>query len=131
MVGEPQLRVVLDSPVPVYRQIVDQIRAYCVQGFLAPGQQLPSVRELAGALGAHHNTVAEAYRTLADEGWLDVRHGRRVTVLDRAQPIQPPADAAGTSGLRLRSLIAELIAQGFDSSWIRSQVEAALKGRAG
>jgi GntR family transcriptional regulator len=130
MLGEPQLRIVLDSPVPVYRQIVDQVRGYCVQGSLAPGAQLPSVRQLAASLGAHHNTIAEAYRTLAMEGWLDVRHGRRVTVLDRAKPRKPAADAAGAGGIRLRSLIVELIAQGFDPSWIRKQVDAALKGRA-
>lgn len=126
---EPQLRVVLDSPIPVYRQIVDQLRAYCVQGTLPAGAQLPSVRELAAALGAHHNTIAEAYRTLAQEGWLDVRHGRRVTVLDRAQPPKPAPDAAGTGGQRLRHLIAELLAQGFDEPWIRKQIEAALHGR--
>jgi GntR family transcriptional regulator len=130
MARPPELRVVLDSPVPVYRQIVDQIRAHCVQGTLTPGTQLPSVRQLAASLGAHHNTVAEAYRTLAHEGWLDVRHGRRVTVVDRAQPLRPPPDAAGTSGLRLRGFIAELLAQGFDERWIRKQIEAALGGRA-
>jgi GntR family transcriptional regulator len=130
MSGEPQLRIVLDSPVPIYRQIVDQIRAHCVQGTLVPGAQLPSVRELAASLGAHHNTVAEAYRTLAHEGWLAVRHGRRVIVLDRAQPLRPLAAAAGDNGLRLHGLIAELLAQGFDAPWIRQQIEAALNGRA-
>ena len=129
MSNGPLLRVVLDSPVPAYRQIVDQVRAHCVQGALAAGAVLPSVRQLAASLGVHHNTIAEAYRTLAEEGWVDVRHGRRVTVLDRAQPGRPPAEAAQISGLRLRHLIAELLAQGLDELWIRRQIEAALTGR--
>ena len=126
----PLLRVVLDSPVPAYRQIVDQVRAHCVQGALAAGAVLPSVRQLAASLGVHHNTIAEAYRTLAEEGWLDVRHGRRVTVLDRAQPGRPAEEATKAGGQRLRHLIAELLAAGFDEPWVRKQIEAALTGRA-
>ena len=68
---------------PAYRQIVDGMRILLVSGKLAPGSELPSVRRMAMDLGVHFNTVAEAYRTLAEEGWIDLRHGRGATVVKR------------------------------------------------
>jgi DNA-binding transcriptional regulator YhcF (GntR family) len=66
----------LHSPIPLYRQIADAIRTLLVAGTLVPGDILPPVRRLAIDLGLHFNTVAEAYRALALEGWLDLRRGR-------------------------------------------------------
>jgi DNA-binding transcriptional regulator YhcF (GntR family) len=124
-----ELRVVLDSPVPVYRQVVDQIRTLCVESRLLPGERLPSVREIAGQLGVHFNTIADAYRSLADEGWLVIEHGRGARVRDRLIP-KPmrPADAVQQSD-RLRHLIAELRGKGLDPEWIRAEVNAALGGK--
>ncbi len=64
-----KIRIDLSSTVPAYRQIVDALRVLLVEGTLPPGSDLPSVRRLAMELGVHFNTVGEAYRTLADEGW--------------------------------------------------------------
>jgi len=125
------IRVILDSRVPVYRQLVDQLRALCVEGRLKPEQKLPSVREMAANLGVHHNTVAEAYRTLADEAWLAIEHGRGVRVLDRRTPLTPTAQAEADFGARLRNLIAELRAQGFAPGWIQREVDAALRATGG
>lgn len=125
---EPHIRIVLDDPSPVYRQIVDQVRTLCVEGALQPGQSLPSVRQLAASLGIHFNTVAEAYRALADEGWLEVKQGRSVRIMDRTPP-RPPTRAVTTQHrLRLRHLVAELQSQGFSSEWIRHEIESVLKG---
>lgn len=128
MKTEPQLRIVLDGPIPVYRQIVDQIRTLCVEGILTPGATLPSVRQLAASLGIHFNTVAEAYRTLAEEEWLEVRQGRGATVLVRNPRQQPSAAATTLQSTRLRHLIAELRAHGMSPEWIRQEIEAALGG---
>jgi GntR family transcriptional regulator len=122
-----QLRVILDHPTPAYRQVCDQLRALCVQGALEPGDKLPSVRELAGQLGVHHNTVAEAYRTLADEGFLAVEQGRGVRVLDRRSPKPPTIKRSAEHSSRLHHLVAELRGLGLDPQWIRQQVDAALK----
>jgi GntR family transcriptional regulator len=121
-----QIRVILDGPVPVYRQIVDAIRAHIVAGRLTPGTKLPTVRELAASLGIHFNTVAEAYRVLADEGFLSIEGRRGATILDRALPLTPKASAQADAGSRLRHLVAELQSKGLSPDWIRSETEAAL-----
>ena len=121
-----QIRVVLDGPVPVYRQIVDAIRAHIVGGRLAPGTKLPTVRALAASLGIHFNTVAEAYRVLAEEGFLSIEGRRGAIILDRAQPRSPSPTAQADAGSRLRHLIAELQSKGLTPDWIRSETEAAL-----
>jgi len=105
------LQIDLASAVPAYRQISSGLRTMLVDGTLAPGAQLPTVRRLANDLGVHHNTVAEAYRVLADEGWIEMRRRHGVTVLDRAQP-KPPSDSRESFVRRLRELTAEAQSEG-------------------
>ena len=76
------IRVQLDSDQPIEEQLVRQLRQAVAQGQLEPGQRLASARQLAADLGVHWNTVARAYRRLAAEGLLTVRHGRGVAVRD-------------------------------------------------
>ncbi len=92
MAGAPRIRIDLNSPVPATRQIADGLRVELVEGRLKPGDYLPSVRRIAMELGVHFNTVAEAYRVLASEGWLDLRHGRGATVVERTQPAHGNAE---------------------------------------
>ena len=113
--ADPILTIDLASTVPVYRQIVDALRALLVAGSLPPGHLLPTVRHLAAQLGVHHNTVAQAYRCLAEEGWLDLRRRRGAQVLKRTHP--PPGPAAGALAedrfaRRLRELAASARAEG-------------------
>ena len=107
------LRIDLKSSTPVYRQIVDGLRILLVNGELRPGDPLPPVRRLALDLGVHFNTVAEAYRTLAGEGWLDIARRSGVRVLDRATPRRAGPDAAHNFQRRLQELVAEVQAGGF------------------
>jgi GntR family transcriptional regulator len=118
------LRIDLDSDVPAYRQIVDGLRILLVNGKLAPGSELPSVRRIAVDLGVHFNTVAEAYRTLADEGWLELRHGRGATVVER----DAPAASAGKVTefrRRLRALVAEMQSQGASAAKLSVELRTA------
>ena len=110
-----RIRIDLHAPVPVIRQIADQLRARLVEGALAPGDALPSVRRLAVDLGVHFNTVADAYRTLAAEGWLDVSQGRSVRVRARTAPAASPA-ARQHFRSRLRQLVADARAQGLSAA---------------
>ena len=107
----PVVQIDLSSPVAVYGQILAALRTVLVSGAMKPGDQLPTVRALAIDLGVNHNTVAEAYRLLALEGWLDLRQGRGATVLDRHTPAPKPEDASRFAK-RLEELVAEAIAAG-------------------
>jgi DNA-binding transcriptional regulator YhcF (GntR family) len=115
------LRINLDSDVPAYRQIVDRIRILLVGGKLAPGAELPSVRRVAMDLGVHFNTVAEAYRTLAEEGWLDLRHGRGARVVKRDAP-SVNAERLVEFRHRLRALVAESQAQGASTTKLSQEL---------
>jgi GntR family transcriptional regulator len=118
----PLVRIDLESPVPTYRQIVDALRIHLVEGQLAPGDVLPSVRRLALELGIHFNTVAQAYRELAEEGWLDLKHGRRATVLLRGVPAAASRGTQRDFERRLREMVAEMRAGGLSSAAIAAQL---------
>ncbi len=122
------LRIDLDSPVPLYRQIVDAFRALLVSRKLQPGDQLPPVRQLAIDLGIHFNTVAEAYRTLAEEGWLDLKRRRGALVLDRAQPREAGPEAVTTFAQRLRELIAKVQTTGVPRKLIARELRRLAEG---
>ena len=68
-------RLNLESGVPVYRQIMDQVRAGMASGSLVAGDQLPTMRQLAVDLAINPNTVARAYRELELGGLLDTHQG--------------------------------------------------------
>jgi len=70
-----QLGLDLDSGVPVYRQIIDQVVGGIAAGTLAAGQQLPTVRQLAVDLAINPNTVIRAYRELEIRGVLETQQG--------------------------------------------------------
>ena len=63
------------SGVPVYRQILEQVQFAIARGRLAPGEQLPTVRQLAVDLSINPNTVVRAYRQLEIEGVLETQQG--------------------------------------------------------
>src|SRR2546425_3181173 len=70
-----QFRLDLRSGVPVYRQIIDQVLMAIASGALAPGDQLPTVRQLAVDLSINPNTVIRAYRELEIRGVLETEQG--------------------------------------------------------
>src|SRR3974377_1988895 len=84
------------NPLPKYLQIVEQIRSFAAEGKLAPGAQLPSVRQLGGDLGININTVLTAYHALEAEDIILLRHGARAVIHPRLErPAIPlPGDIA-------------------------------------
>ena len=121
--GEPpRIRIDSASGVPAVRQIADSLRVHLVDGRLAPGSALPSVRRLAIELGVHFNTVAEAYRQLAAEGWLDLKHGRSAVVVERAVPAVKDAAWAEDFHGRLRGIVAQMRSQGISADSIAAEL---------
>lgn len=70
------------SEVPVTTQIVEQIQDRVLNGELKPGDQLPTVRQMAADLRVNFNTVARAYRMLDEAGLISTQHGRGTFVLE-------------------------------------------------
>jgi DNA-binding transcriptional regulator YhcF (GntR family) len=106
------LRVDLKSSIPVYRQIVDGLRILLVNRELHPGDPMPPVRRLALDLGVHFNTVAEAYRTLAEEGWLEIGRRSGARVVARAVPSRVDPQSGEIFQQRLKELVAEQQSRG-------------------
>jgi GntR family transcriptional regulator len=74
----PKLHLQIDERcgVPVYRQMMDQFKYYVAGGTLRPGDQIPSIRELAAALAVNPTTVVKAYTELERAGVIEKRHGK-------------------------------------------------------
>ena len=117
------LQIDLSSDLPVYEQIVRGLRAMLVSGAFQPGEQLPPVRQVALDLGVHHNTVAEAYRVLAVEGWLDLRRGRGATVVERRGP-KPTPEARRRFVRSLEELAAKALAEGVSKAVVAGELSS-------
>lgn len=76
------------SSEPIYRQLVEQTRRLIAGGQLAPGQNMPSVREIASALALNPMTVSKAYGILEMEGVLSRRRGLGMIVADGSRDAQ-------------------------------------------
>lgn len=81
-----EFRLDLHSGVPVYRQLIDQVLGGIAGGVLTPGDQLPTVRQVAVDLSINPNTVARAYREMEIRGVLDTQQGTGTFVSN--QPVK-------------------------------------------
>ena len=70
------LQINFKSGMPIYLQIVDQVRAAAASGALRPGEALPSIRPLAEELRVNRNTIAKAYTELESQGVIETLPGR-------------------------------------------------------
>jgi GntR family transcriptional regulator len=119
----PSFRLKLDlrSGVPVYRQIIDQVRGGMAAGTLAAGDQLPTVRQLAVDLAINPNTVLRAYRELELGGTLETHQGTGTFISEKkisrnnaererqlAQLANEFAARAGAAGFMVEELLERL-----------------------
>jgi GntR family transcriptional regulator len=117
------------SGVPIYLQLMEQVKHAVETGVLRPGDQLPGIRALAEQLVVNPNTIAKAYRELQHEGVIDLRHGSgafisqgdgvgRRPVLVRA--VQPLVSGL-IERLRARGLTDDEIRRLFDAELARAE----------
>jgi GntR family transcriptional regulator len=92
------------SPTPLYAQIAARVRVGVASGELTPGETLPSVRTLARTLRVNPATVVQAYRDLATDGFVEIRHGQGTFVRDVPGPLLADERAAHASRLVRRLL---------------------------
>lgn len=116
-----QFALDLHSGVPVYRQLIDQVRSGVASGSLNAGDQLPTVRQLAVDLAINPNTVMRAYRELELGGMLETHQGTGTFISDKklekksaererqlAQMAGEFAARAGAAGFSLEDVIDRL-----------------------
>ena len=115
-------RLNLESGVPVYRQIIDQVHAGRASGSLAPGQRLPTVRQLAVDLKVNPNTVVRAYRELELTGFLTTHQGTG-TFLTEAKMERSVAEHEE----KLDRLVAEFVARAGREGFTIRELRARLK----
>ena len=82
------IRIEGSSSVPIYRQIIDQIRDQVASGILKVAEQLPSVRSLASELAVNQNTVLKVYNELCREGVLRMERGSGTFVAETSETKQ-------------------------------------------
>jgi GntR family transcriptional regulator len=108
-----------ESGVPIYMQIVDRIKQMIVSGQLQPGQQLPTMRQLAIDLRVNYNTVGRAYLMLDQEGIISTQQGRGTYVttrLDEAQIQKLRMD-------KLRGMVGQAIQNALVLGYNREEIE--------
>lgn len=114
-------RLDLHSGVPVYRQIIDQVTGGMASGALAPGDQLPTVRQMAVDLAINPNTVVRAYRELEIRGVLETQQGTGTFISEKKvkrddverqrqlnQLVSEFVGRAGAGGFTVKQLIEQL-----------------------
>jgi GntR family transcriptional regulator len=109
------------SSIPIYQQLVEQVRRMVAGGQLPPGTELPSVRDLAQEHTVHPMTISKAYSQLEAEGVLERHRGKpmRVAALRREQQtlsarlrqIEPQLEALALSARQLELPAEEVLAQ--------------------
>jgi len=107
------------SGIPIYRQILEQARRMVASGQLAPGAELPSVRELAVKHAVNPMTISKAYSLLEAEGLLERNRGMPMTVASqsrnaspltkRLQQVQPLVEQTVLAAKQLELSEAELV----------------------
>jgi GntR family transcriptional regulator len=118
------------SGVPIYLQLMEQVKHAIETGAVRPGEQLPGIRPLAEELVINPNTVAKAYRELEHEGVIELRQGAGAFVSDSA-PTKRDADRLRAAQATVATAIDKLRARGVTDDEIRRLVEAELGGTRG
>ena len=113
-----EIRLSTSDGVPVYRQIISQVKYMVASGRLRPGQELPPIRALAEKLVINPNTVVRAYNELQREGVIESRHGsgtyvtehnNRPATASSSQELVPKVDSLLTDAAHLNVKLGEVV----------------------
>jgi len=115
------------SGIPIYIQIMDQIKHLIATGVLQPGQQLPTIRELAVELTINLHTVAHAYAELEREGFLTIQRGRG-TFITNGHTEQELGDLRVQKLQALvENMFAEVVNLGYEAGEVEQVLAAQIK----
>src|SRR5579864_5968253 len=113
--------------VPIYLQLMEQVKHGIETGALRPGDQLPGIRPLAEELVINPNTVAKAYRELEHDGVIELRHGAGAFVANNARA-RRVTDRLRAAQPLIATTVDKLRARGLTDEEIRRLFEAELAG---
>jgi len=113
--------------MPIYLQLMEQVKHSIETGALRPGEQLPGIRPLAEELVINPNTVAKVYRELEHEGVIELRHGAGAFVSANAQA-KKVTDKFRAAQAIVAGAVEKLRARGVTDEEIRRLFEAELAG---
>jgi GntR family transcriptional regulator len=114
--------------VPIYLQLMEQVKHAIETGALRPGEQLPGIRPLAEELVINPNTVAKAYRELEHAGVIELRHGAGAFVSGQSGKGKKAADTLRTAQPIVADAVERLRDRGLSDEEIRRLFEAELAG---
>jgi GntR family transcriptional regulator len=122
--------IVLDPkhPLPIYAQLERALRAAIATGRLAPGEQLPTVRQLAVELSVNANTVARVYLDLERAGVLEARRGVGTFVAMRQPVMTAASEREGELRGIVRRALDEAAAKGFSVKDVLRQIRQSTEG---
>jgi GntR family transcriptional regulator len=120
-----RLQLDLHSGVPVYRQVIDQVRGGIASGMLTAGDQLPTVRQLAVDLAINPNTVTRAYRELELGGLLETHQGTGTFI-----SIQKMKRADAERGRQLAQIVADCVSRAGAAGFTVDELIEELRGLA-
>lgn len=129
-------RVNPSSGIPLYLQLMEQVKHAVETGALREGDRLPTIRKVAEDLVMNPNTVVRAYRELEHEGVVELRHGSgayiRATPGDRARLVHEAQRVMHTTVERLisRGIGKDELRRVFESELARAGTEGQLEGEA-
>ena len=117
------------SGVPIYLQLMEQVKHAIATGALRTGEQLPGMRKVAEELVINPNTVAKAYRELEHEGVIELRQGAGAFVSENA-PSKKDAEKFRAAQAAVATTVEQLRARGVADNDIRRLFEGELAGMA-
>jgi GntR family transcriptional regulator len=111
------------SGVPIYVQIVEQVQQSLAAGQLKPGDQLPTVRQLASDIRVNFNTVARAYRMLDDAGLISTQQGRGTYILETDTTKLPDLLRQETLEDLVEKSLSRILAQGYSLNDVEQMLQ--------
>jgi GntR family transcriptional regulator len=117
--GSIDIQIDFESGVPIYMQLLDRIKQMVASGQLQPGQQLPTMRQLAADLRVNYNTVGRAYTVLDQEGVISTQQGRGTFIASRLSEDQIQKLRMD----KLRGMIGHVIREAYVLGYSRHEVE--------
>lgn len=129
MAADLLFQVFPNSGLPIYRQLIDQVRHHVASGRVKPGDFLPSVRQVALELEVNHMTVSKAYSLLERDGVVELVRGQGMRVAPRPTPSENGSVRERQEKLLplLRQVAAEAYQLNLSGSQVKSLIDRVLK----